>query len=437
MFLNCFLVLMLSAAITIPQTFRERVTLFKHRSAEFYSGRVAYVTQVLLDIPLSVLEAVLLSVLSYFWVGMREGGNHFMFFLGTLIGLEFVGQAFGRLLCAISRKQVHANSLSSVFILVFGTVASFMPGYDDIPPILRWLSWITPAAYAFEGIMINEFEGRNISAVVLPNTDGSVDAGSIQGADWLNNFGLPRQAYASPQGIKNFDVVMLFVISLVCDLAGCYFVENTRDRYFNKTRRPQREVHSVEFEAQRSGASEAETTVSKDLLWPKHLAVKGLCYYVPLKGKHVPRRFSVYSILGPCLIRLARKEKGKRNSTREDDDKRELQLLQGVDARFEAGKMTALMGTRQVRRCYSYLSFKWIPYSHSFAALRSGAGKTTLLDVIAGYKTGGRITGEVLIDGQPQEKDIWKRIWYVHTISVAFFFRTVTYLFHLIELSFS
>jgi hypothetical protein len=357
MFLNCFLVLMLSAAITIPQTFRERETLFKHRSAEFYSGRVAYVTQVLLDIPLSVLEAVLLSFLSYFWVDMRGGGNHFGFFLGTLVGLEFVGQAFGRLLCALSRKQVHANSLSSVFILVFGTVAGFMPGYDDIPPIFRWLSWITPAAYAFEGIMVNEFEGRNISAVVLPNSDGSVDVGNIQGADWISNFGLPRQAHSSPQGVKIFDLFMLFVMSVVFDVLGCYFVENTRDWYFNKTRRPQREVHSVEFEAQKSGTSEAETTVvSTDLHWPTHLAVKGLSYYVPLKGKHVPRRFSVYSILGPCLVRLARKEKGKRDSTRADDDKRELQLLQIVDARFEAGKMTALMGTRQVRRCNVYRS---------------------------------------------------------------------------------
>jgi hypothetical protein len=44
-FLHCFLVLMLSAAITIPQTFRERVTLYKHRSAEFYSSRVYYLTQ--------------------------------------------------------------------------------------------------------------------------------------------------------------------------------------------------------------------------------------------------------------------------------------------------------------------------------------------------------------------------------------------------------
>ena len=122
LFLHCFLVLMLSAAITIPQTFRDRLTLFKHRSAEFYSGRVAYVTQVLLDIPLSVFEAIILSVISYRWVNLRnDTPARFLYFMGTLIGLEFVGQAFGRLLCAICRKQVYANTLSSVFILMFGT----------------------------------------------------------------------------------------------------------------------------------------------------------------------------------------------------------------------------------------------------------------------------------------------------------------------------
>jgi len=40
----------------------------------------------------------------------------------------------------------------------------------------------------------------------------------------------------------------------------------------------------------------------------------------------------------------------------------------------------------------------------------SGAGKTTLLDVIAGYKTEGRITGEILISGRPKETNVWKHI---------------------------
>lgn len=37
-------------------------------------------------------------------------------------------------------------------------------------------------------------------------------------------------------------------------------------------------------------------------------------------------------------------------------------------------------------------------------------GKTTLLDVIAGYKTGGKITGSILIDGMDKQKNVWKKI---------------------------
>ena len=68
LFLNFFLVLMLSAAVTIPSMFRDRVTLYKHRSAEFYSGRIAYAAQIITDLPLSLLEGILLASISYFWV---------------------------------------------------------------------------------------------------------------------------------------------------------------------------------------------------------------------------------------------------------------------------------------------------------------------------------------------------------------------------------
>lgn len=36
------------------------------------------------------------------------------------------------------------------------------------------------------------------------------------------------------------------------------------------------------------------------------------------------------------------------------------------------------------------------------------ASKTTLLDVIAGYKTGGRITGDLTLSGLPKDKQIWQ-----------------------------
>lgn len=365
MFLNCFLVLMLSAAITIPQTFRDRVTLFKHRSAEFYSGRLAYVTQVLVDIPLAILEAVLLASLSYSWVGMNGGANHFFFFMGTLIGLEFAGQAFGRFLCAISRKQVYANSWSSVCLLIFGTVAGFMPGYNAIPPIFRWLSWITPASYAFEGLMINEFNNRTIAGITVGSGDGDgTSVGGISGLAWIGNFGLPRASWGPLDSIRLFDIFMLFILSLVFDFLGCYYVDRSREWYFYQIRRPQQKAKSLDFDKAKNVASnedanggdpEAGTLMgsSSKQGWPHSLTIQGLSYFVPLSKKSSSRRgmkLSIQSLLGPCLVHLAHKKRGKDSveSSKKDVPSTELQLLHGLDARFGRGRITALMGTRFV-----------------------------------------------------------------------------------------
>ncbi|KAL4145870.1 hypothetical protein PRNP1_011745 [Phytophthora ramorum] len=56
----------------------------------------------------------------------------------------------------------------------------------------------------------------------------------------------------------------------------------------------------------------------------------------------------------------------------------ERQLLRKITAHFEPGRMVALMGA-------------------------TGAGKTTLMDVIAGRKTGGRIVGDIYVNGEQMD----------------------------------
>ena len=386
LFLNCFLVLMLSAAITIPFSFRERVTLFKHRTAEFYSGRVAYITQVLVDLPLSILEAVLLGVTSYFWVDMNKGANHFTYFLGILIGLEFVGQALGRLLCSISRKQIFANILSSVVILIFGTVAGFMPAYDSIPVLLQWLSWVTPASYAFEGLMLNEFSDQVYPLGGLSTGDDSTQALTFTGEQWLSGFAnLPRMDRWDELGIRMFDLFMLFFFSTIFDIIGCHYTEKWRSIYFNTSRVRQESTKKVKRETTANNDEPMEETASD---WPNALTIRNINYFVRLKGKGHPLRFSIHSLIDPVLVAICGKKFGDQSQHKdmaEVTKGSELQLLNNVNARFARGRMCALMGT-------------------------SGAGKSTLLDVIAGYKTGGRIEGEVLLDGYPKEQKVWKRI---------------------------
>eukprot|EP00986_Skeletonema_menzelii_P015188 scaffold11227_cov160-Skeletonema_menzelii.AAC.2 len=364
-FLSSFLVLMLSSAVTIPDGFRQRITLFKHRDSEFYSGTVAYVVQVVLDLPLSVLEATLIASISYWWVGMTPGANHFLFFLGTLIGLECVGQAFARFLCAVSRTQVSSNVASSLCILLFATVGGFMPAYSTITWVLRWLSWITPVSYAFEGMMINNFDGTSFFGLVIVDKDGTSTVGNVDGTKYLSSQSLPRSQWGTNTQIKIFDCLMLFVFAVVLDCIAIYYQESSRDWYFNKIRRSRATVaRSKDKEGNRGDKlieddAEAQVKSGEGCMGPQSLAVSNLSYTVNIgKAKNCckPRRATCGSLLGPALAKIAGKslESPEAATEKEETPVKELKLLNEVAARFKCGRMTALMG-------------------------QSGAGKTTLL----------------------------------------------------------
>jgi len=84
-------------------------------------------------------------------------------------------------------------------------------------------------------------------------------------------------------------------------------------------------------------------------------------------------------------VKLAGKKVTASVSDEDAEQGNSITLLDHVDVHFRRGRMTCLMGT-------------------------SGAGKTTLLDVMSGYKTGGTISGEILIDGRAKDPATWKKI---------------------------
>ena len=67
------------------------------------------------------------------------------------------------------------------------------------------------------------------------------------------------------------------------------------------------------------------------------------------------------------------------------DVKGMLQILRGITFFSKPSTLTALMGG-------------------------SGAGKTTFMDVVAGRKTVGRISGEILVNGHPKNQKTWSRV---------------------------
>ena len=62
----------------------------------------------------------------------------------------------------------------------------------------------------------------------------------------------------------------------------------------------------------------------------------------------------------------------------------------------------------------------------SSVSVLAGAGKTTLLDVIAGRKTAGTITGDIMVNGVPKQDEPFRRIvGYVEQMDIHDPFTTV------------
>lgn len=95
-----------------------------------------------------------------------------------------------------------------------------MPPFKMITPVLRWLSWLTPVSYAFEGLMLNEFYDIKFDPIFGATSDNRVIPIDFGGDQWLLAYNLPRSNFASTTYIKVFDICMVFIFALLYDILG-------------------------------------------------------------------------------------------------------------------------------------------------------------------------------------------------------------------------
>lgn len=68
-----------------------------------------------------------------------------------------------RTIGAATRSLAQALAPSAIFILALMVYTGFVIPVPDMVPWFRWINKLNPIAYAFESLMINEFDGRNFT----------------------------------------------------------------------------------------------------------------------------------------------------------------------------------------------------------------------------------------------------------------------------------
>lgn len=357
---GCLFILLLFSSLTafseLPTMMLGRPILARQSGFAFFRPSAQTVASLLADFPFGIPRNTLFILILYFMSGLyRSASAFFTAWFIVLIGY-YSFRALFTFFGAVTRDFYGAARLAAVVMTMLVLWAGYVIPQASMARWLFWISYLNPVFYAFEALMVNEFQRVTFTCVTAnivpygpgyPTELGPNQVCNVVGSTAGSNL-IPGMAYLTgsfdyqeSHKWRNVGILLAFLFGLVglC----CLAMETSEQGTFSSAMTVKKPSNKEETQLnerladRRSGA--AEKTERKLEVYGKPFTWSNLKYTVPVKG-------------------------GKR------------QLLDNIDGYVVPGTMTALMGS-------------------------SGAGKTTLLDVLADRKTIGVIEGDRLIEGKP------------------------------------
>lgn len=338
----------------VQDRFDEKDIFVKQRNASFFTAGSYLLTQAVFDCILELIKSICMIVPLYIMAGLHLGSSNQRLLYAILVTtvtsniMMSLTRTFAGLLEDPSAAQGACGMLATVLILFSG----YMKNGSDLGGYLVWIYWADPLHYAFEGLLINEFEGLKFVCSkdeLLPTGSTIIDErfSSLKGCFHLPTFADGSSYLKFYRGITNgkefrayyFLVLVGFYVFLFILSAIATATSRSTGHLFKKAG-----SGDDEKEHQVQSSSDAAVDVAASRKESTAFTFTDITYTVE-NGSKV--------------------------------------LLPGITGNTVSGKVTLLIGT-------------------------SGAGKTTLLDVCAMRKTLGRgtsMSGEIRVNGEVVDKE--------------------------------
>ncbi|CAA0822386.1 ABC transporter G family member 36 [Striga hermonthica] len=383
-------------------TIQRLPVFYKHRDLMFHPAWAFTLPTFLLRIPISVFEAVVWMVTTYYTIGFAPEPNRFFKQFLLIFVIQQMAAGIFRLIAGICRTMIIANTGGALTLLLVFLLGGFILPKNQIPDWWGWGYWLSPLTYAYNAIAVNEmFATRWMNKLASDNR-------TRLGVAILNNFNIFPQSNWYWIGVGAlvgftllFNVLFTFALMYLNPLGKPQAIiskEQAREMETNqndnadasprlRTTNPRQDSFRRSL-SNDDGNNTTEMTIQRmsslssvyGLSRSQNSSLGTVRGNAPKRGMVLPftplsmsfDNVNYYVDMPPEM-----KEQGVTEER--------LQLLREVTSAFRPGVLTALMGV-------------------------SGAGKTTLMDVLAGRKTGGYIEGDIRISGFPKNQETFARI---------------------------
>lgn len=374
----CITFTVMGSIASIPQVCEERRIFYHQRAAHFYRTIAYFLSSIVMDIPLTVMESFIFSTIVFWMTGMNNKGTlsiglqtgQFVLFFSILLLTSLCAKQWCRVSAAATPNLSLASSLAPAVLCIWLLFAGFLIPRSSIPIYWAPVNVISTFRYTFEALCINQFYEFSCSV----DGGGSLDPNC--GTNVLNSFGLNDGAAWLVGNISTlfFFYVLFCTLTFICLKYLNFMVASAPPMFMEDLKRLIQGGASAISQARvdESDPLMASATESKYQEEQEERHGKTLSFF--------NLTYSVTEATGPFA-------KCRKNAIKIKT------LLHGIEGYAEPFRMIALMGA-------------------------SGAGKTTLLDVLAQRKTGGITVGSIMVDGKLKDSYYNRLVGYVEQTNV-------------------
>ncbi|KAM0926421.1 hypothetical protein ACQ4PT_003505 [Festuca glaucescens] len=160
----------------VQLTIKTLPTFYKQRDLLFFPPWSYGLANIILKLPVSFVEAGVYVILTYYVMGFAPAAGRFFRQLLAFFATHQMALALFRLLGAVLKSMVVANTFGMFVLLIIFIFGGFLIPRGDIRPYWIWAYWSSPMMYSQNAISVNEFLS---SRWAIPNNDTSIDAPTI------------------------------------------------------------------------------------------------------------------------------------------------------------------------------------------------------------------------------------------------------------------
>jgi ATP-binding cassette, subfamily G (WHITE), member 2, PDR len=147
--------------VQILTLYAQRPIVEKHARYALYHPFAEAVSSMICDLPYKIVNCITFNIPLYFMTNLRrEPGAFLIFLLFSFVSTLTMSMVY-RTIGAASRTLAQALVPAAIILLALIIYAGFILPVGDMGPWFRWINYLNPIAYAFESLMLNEFDGRS------------------------------------------------------------------------------------------------------------------------------------------------------------------------------------------------------------------------------------------------------------------------------------